>query len=367
MKIVFVGGGSLGPVTPLLALGRALHRRDTRIEFAWIGTPQGPERALVEAAGMSFHALSVAKWPRYPSFQWLTFPFRALHARLEAGRLIRRLMPSAVVSMGGFTALPIVRAAAYKGIPCFTHQLDLEPGLTNRLIAQNCVSVTTSFEYEQRPFGERINDEPAPTPVRYERHHQPARTAAARHFGLDPDAHTILVYGGGQGAQALNESIQRTLKSWLTWTQVLHVTGPGKSNHRFEVGRGYIQRELLNERDMSFAHALADLEIIRGGIGALSEVAALEKAAIVVPMPGSHQEANAHAFEEQGAIVRVDQDSATFDVDLFAAAKLLLQDAAERQAMGKRAHHFFPTDDGRALADRVLRYLKKSSHTHTPR
>lgn len=360
MKVLFVGGGSLGPVTPLLATLRALRALEPTVAPIWIGTPHGPERGLVEAERIPFFSLPVLKWPRYPSFSWFTFPWRWWQVQREARRLLEEIRPDAVVSVGGFTATPIIRRAAAMGIPCFAHQLDFEPGLSNRLTARVCASVTTSFSYEKRPFGEGVCDEPLATPVRYTLKNIPARSMAAEAFDLDPKRPIVLVYGGGQGAQALNDVIARTLETWLPFTQVIHVTGQGKSHgSKTDVRRGYIVRALLGEREMGFAHAAADVEIVRGGIGTLSEIAALKKAAIVVPMPGSHQEANAHAFEERGSVVVFDQRSATFADDLLSATKLLLGDPKERQAMGGRAHQFFPTDDGTAFAKRILRELRR--------
>lgn len=362
MKILFVGGGSLGPVTPLLATVRALRAKESKVVCVWVGTPNGPERALVEAEGISFSSLTVLKWPRYISWAWFTFPLRWLRVQREAARLLASIAPHAIVSAGGFTATPLIRLAAKKKIPCFIHQLDVEPGLSNRLVASLCASVTTSFEYIKRPFGERVCDEPLPTPVRYTLKHLPSRVAAAKAFGLDPAKPIVFVYGGGQGAQALNEVLERTLSAWLAFTQVIHVTGMGKSEQAKTRSRtGYVVRSLLDDEQMGLAHAAADLEIVRGGIGSLSEIASLKKAAVVVPMPDSHQEANAKAFEEQGAVVVFDQRAKTFADDLLSTSKLLLSDPKERAAMGERAHQFFATDDGTALAARILRETRRLS------
>jgi len=355
MKLLFVGGGSLGPVTPLLAVARTL-RKHREIKCVWVGTPEGPEVSLIKAEKIPFFTLTSVKWPRYFSLGWFTLPFRWFAVRRSARRLVRDLRPDGVVSMGGFTALPVIRAAARAGIPCFTHQLDYQPGLTNRLLARACISVTTSFEYQERPFGERVCDEPIPTPVRFSLKDVPSRETAAHALGLNPRRPIVFIYGGGQGAQALNEHVARRLDAWLTFAQVIHVTGLGKAPAARKKRAGYVTRPLLNSEEMLQAHALADIEILRGGIGSLSEVAALKKAAFVVPMPDSHQEANAHAFEEQGAALVFDQRSPTFDDDLVSSAQLLLDDAKERGEMGERANAFFPTDVGLALAERILHH-----------
>lgn len=362
MKILFVGGGTLGPVAPLLATLAALKKLGKHFVFYWIGTPNGPERALVEASDAKFYPLRVAKLPRYFSLRWFLFPFDWACARMKALTLVKNIRPDAVIGAGGFTAVPVILAAAKLGIPCITHQLDVIPGLANKKIAPRCASVTTSFEYEIAPFGDQVSDERIATPTRFSFHDLMERDAAIRSFGLHPDRRVVLVFGGGTGARSLNRFIERTMNQWLSFTQVIHVTG---IKRRSEVTRqirvGEVSREFLNADGMLSAYSAADLIISRAGIGTLSEIAALKKPALLVPLPHSHQEANARAFEEQGAALVFRQTSPTFDADLLATSRLLLHDQKTRQELGEKAYRFFPTDDGRELAEKILWVVERES------
>lgn len=357
--LLCAGGGTLGPVTPLLALVKTVRNLDRSLQVAWIGTPDGPERALIEAAGIPFFPLPVAKLPRYPTWKWLTFPFNWYRARLEAKRLVAQIRPDVVVTAGGFTAVPVIFAARKRGIPCAMHQLDLKPGLANREVARSCQSITTSFEYERPPFATDLADERIPTPTRFRLTDLPVREETARRFELDPRRPVVLLFGGGTGALALNAHVERMLSTWLSFTQLLHLTGKGKRSARLKEQKGYVVREFLGD-SLIDAFAVADLVVCRGGFATLSEMtAALKKPSIVVPLPDTEQEGNARAFEEQGAVVVVDQRSSTFDQELLDAARLLLQDPEARRVMGEAAHDFLPTDDGTVLAKRVIRLLKK--------
>jgi UDP-N-acetylglucosamine--N-acetylmuramyl-(pentapeptide) pyrophosphoryl-undecaprenol N-acetylglucosamine transferase len=361
MNILFAGGGTLGPVTPLLAVARVLRHHDKHLSCVWVGTPEGPERPLVEAEGIPFHALPVVKWPRYVSWEWLAFPFRWARVRRAADGLVKHLKPDAIVTAGGYTAVPLVLAAAKKGIPCLTHQLDLVPGLSNRLIAKKCVSVTTSFEYREPPFGEWVSDEPMPTPVRFSLSDLPSRSEALQTFKLHSTHPVVLIFGGGTGARALNEMVARSLSRWPDAVQLIHVTGKGRDVDVADgPGKrsGYLKKESLDAREMLHAYAAADLIISRAGIGALSEMAALKKAAIIVPLPGSQQEANAKALEEKGAVMVMDQTKSTFAEELLAAVGLALADKELMAGLGETLHHVFPTDDGSALAKRVMDVIK---------
>lgn len=359
MNILFAGGGSLGPVTPLMATARALAKLEKETKFAWIGTPTGPERALAEAEGMQFSSLPIVKLVRYPSIKWLTLPFDWIRVRGLAARELDRLKPDVVVSVGGFTATPVIIEAALRGIPCVMHQLDLKPGLSNRRVARLCASVTTSFEYERPPFGQWVADERIASPVRFTREALPTRAAAAKHFGLDAKKPVTLIFGGGTGAQALNEHVTRTLKEWLKLTQVVHLTGRGK-NKGIKEQLGYVVRELLVD-DMDYAYALADLAVSRAGFATLAEMTAmLQIPTIAVPLPGTEQLDNARAFEEQKGLILIEQSHPQFDEEVLSAARLMLGDEDIRREIGECAHSFLPTDDGTALAKRILKVIKKA-------
>ncbi len=349
MKILFAGGGSLGPVTPMMAVAHALKRLDPSVTFAWAGTPDGPEREVTKAEGIPFFVVPVAKLPRYPDRRWVTFPRDALHASRVAKQLIEEIKPDAVMSVGGFTAVPVIRAAAKKGVPCFIHQLDVTPTLSNRLVASKCVSKTSSFRQE--------GYEQVPTPTRFRKADLPSCEVAAKSFGLDVNRPIILVMGGGQGAEALNQAIAKRLDAWLEVTQIIHATGKGKMKG-LKSRAGYSVGESLDAEAMLHAYAAADLIVTRAGIGGLSEVAALSKAAMIIPIPKSHQVANAKAFSAAKAGLFVAQDQIEFDEILFQQAVGLLNDVARRMAMGDAAHRFFPTDDGTALAQRVLKHVR---------
>ncbi|MCC6563720.1 glycosyltransferase [Candidatus Uhrbacteria bacterium] len=346
MTILFAGGGSLGPVTPMLAVAHALKRLAPDAEFAWAGTPNGPEREITGKEGIQFYSIPVAKLPRYPDQRWATFPFDMLQASRAARRIIKQVKPDAVLSVGGFTAVPVIRAAARQEIPCFIHQLDVATTLSNKLVASKCVSKTSSFKRE--------GYELLPTPTRFQAADAPSREAAVSAFGLDATRPVVFVMGGGQGAKALNEAIAKRLDAWLGRTQMIHATGRGKMDDLMPRD-GYAVSELLDAEAMRHAYAAADLVITRAGIGALSEIAALSKPSMIVPIPKSHQVENAKAFSAAKAGLFVTQEQVDFDEILFQQAVGLLGDEARCRAMGEAAHAFFPTDDGTALAQRILK------------
>lgn len=357
--ILFCGGGTLGPVTPLIAVLRRMRKMRPHLRFAWAGTPNGPERELIEREGVTFHPIPSAKFTRYPSIRWLTWPAEYLRARRAADVLIQSVRPNLVVGAGGFTQVPVMRAASKHSIPCAIHQLDARPGLSNRQVASLCSTVTTSFAYEDPPFGSRVRAEQIPTPCRFAGVTVPDREAAADRFFLDPHRPILFILGGGTGALTLNQAVAANLDAFLEETQIIHSTGKGK-HEGLKERKGYVVREFLDERDTLFAYAAADAVVCRAGMGTLTEVAALSKAAIVVPIPGSHQEENVSALNDGALSVK---QSDTFGADLFDSASAFLSDASQRTRLGSKIHEMLTTDSGAALAEKWLKLLHSGNAT----
>lgn len=324
--------------------------------MGWAGTDRGPERELVEAAGITFTTIPIAKLPRYVSTKLLTAPVDYLRARRESARLLNAWTPRIVVSAGGFTAVPIIAEAVNRHIPCIAHQLDYTPGMSNRMAARHCRYVTTSFEYPVAPFHTHGVMYRIPTPTRYSSFDLPSHQDARKSFNLDPERPTVLLTGGGQGAQALNDAAPRIHANLPKNTQIIHLTGRGKATVAASDTGDYVVRELLNEAEMRNAYAAADVVIARAGIGNISELAALQKPAILIPLPQSPQEQNAEQLGN--AVITIAQSEPDWHQQVAAHATGLLADKQERLRLGKALHAAFPTDTGRALAALILSAMK---------
>ncbi|MDQ7814846.1 MAG: glycosyltransferase [Patescibacteria group bacterium] len=354
MKILFCGGGTLGPVTPLIAVLRCMRRIRPDVEFAWIGTANGPEAPFVEAEGVSFHTIPVAKLARYPSRSWLTFPIDYLKALRAAKRIIGHERPDAVFSAGGFMQVPVMRAAARLGIPCAIHQLDATPILSNKAVARLCAEVTASFAYPgSKPFGAKIQTKKIATPCRFSGVELPSREEARERLGLESERPVLFVTGGGTGAASLNAAIASIADSLLSKMQIVHQTGKGKA---IDLKRdGYRQYETLDEGQMLAAYVAADLVVSRAGFGALSELAALHKAVVAVPLPNSPQLENLTKLK--GALAVVEQDDG-FGQHLGQEIIALMEDEDARKVFAEALSHTLRTDDGTELAKLWLGLLK---------
>lgn len=352
--ILLAGGGTLGPVTPLIAVARRLRETRDDLSFVWAGTDSGPEREIIEAEGIEFYTIPEAKLPRYLSKKLLTLPFDLLRAKKMAGYLLDAFHPRVVLSAGGFTAVPVVQEASKRRIPCMTHQLDARPLLSNRIMAPHCRYVTTSFAYDQKPFSTKGTIYHIPTPVRFSAADAPTRESACAFFNLDPAKPVMLAMGGGTGAIRLNQAIAAIEPRLPSNLQMIHVTGKGKMLHIETERSGYIAAEFLSE-ELPVALAACDIVVSRAGFGSLTELATFSKPVIAVPLPNSPQEDNVGRL--RGCVIPVDQTEKDFEHRLLAFIIRLSEDERLRKKLGHALHQALPTDNGETLAHLVLSLL----------
>lgn len=330
----------MGPVTPLLAVAEEWKAQNPEVEFLWVGTKNGPERRVVQDEGIRFLYLPVARFPRYLSLELLLLPFRLMHAFIVAWSIIGRERPSLVASAGGFTGVPLIFAASLRGIPTWTHQQDARPLLSNLLVMPFVRRITVAWQGSLKHFPAQ-KTKWVGNPVRRSML-EGKKDEAHDLFGIDLRIPTVLVFGGGGGAMWLNHMMGSIGASFNGDANIIHITGKGKkTNHLANIGPRYFVTEFLSE-EMAHAYAAADVVVARAGMGTISELAALKKAAVLIPLPHSAQEQNVLQIKEVGAAMVLDQRQATTG-DLKAAIANLLQNKERRIAIGERMHALLPT------------------------
>jgi UDP-N-acetylglucosamine--N-acetylmuramyl-(pentapeptide) pyrophosphoryl-undecaprenol N-acetylglucosamine transferase len=350
MRVLLAGGGSGGSATPVLAVAEALRARAPDAEFLLVGTASGPERALAAAAGVPFAAVATGKLRRYLDWQNVLDAGRVPVGVVQAARIVRRFRPHVAFGAGGFAAVPPLVAAALGGVPVLVHQQDVEPGLANRLLVPFACRVSVAFPESRRHFPRRrtlVVGNPVRAAVL-----TGDRARAVERFGLEPNVPTLLVTGGGTGALGLNERVAAAVPALVEFCQVIHLTGRGRAVAPLQPSPRYHAYEFLVD-EMKDALAVADLVVSRAGLGTLSELAALGKPTVLVPMPDSHQAANARAAARAGAARVVAQADLTPE-RLVTLTRELLDDAPARAVLAAAGRRLFPADAGARLATVLL-------------
>jgi len=141
MKILFSGGGTLGPVTPLLAVHQEILNRKIQAEFLWVGTKAGPEYELITNYKIPFISISSGKLRRYFSIQNFIDPFRILMGMFQSMSIIRKFKPDVIATAGGYVAVPVAWAAKLLKVPCTIHEQDASVGMANKIVARKIYGV----------------------------------------------------------------------------------------------------------------------------------------------------------------------------------------------------------------------------------
>lgn len=317
-KIVMTGGGTAGHVTPNIALFPAL--RAEGYEIHYIGSFDGIEKKLIEDFDVPYYGISTGKFRRYFDPKNFSDPFRVMKGFFEARKILKHIKPDVVFSKGGFVSVPVVRAAASLKIPCIIHESDMTPGLANKL----CIPVSRKICCNFPETFDMLPPEKAVltgSPIREELSTGNKEDGLA-FCGFNHEKPVIMVMGGSQGAAAVNQAIRDALPKLLEKYQVVHLCGKDKMDNLLLTVPGYKQFEYIKE-EMKDLLAMADLVISRSGANAISEILALRKPNILIPLPSGRgdQLLNADSYEAQGFSIVINEDDLT--------TKVLLQKVEE--------------------------------------
>ncbi len=357
MRVLIAGGGTGGHLYPGIALARELMRRDASTEVTFVGTAQGIEARVLPREGFVLDLIRVAglkgksRITRARGF--LLLPVAAA----DAWRVLSKRRPDVVIGVGGFASGPVLALAAARGYPTMLLEQNALPGITNRLLARVVRAAAVNFETALAYFPR--TGFVAGNPVRPE--FFPAQTEEANDHTKQPrDAAGVLIFGGSQGAHAINvamvEAASRLAASGIRLA-ITHQTG----ERDLDLVRAAYTNAGLEARVEAFIYEIdremkaADVVICRAGATTLAELAASGTPAILVPLPTStddHQRRNAEVVARAGAAVALEERELTGDT-LAAAITGLVGDAERRRRMAIAARRLARPDAAQRIADRV--------------
>ena len=336
-SIAIVGGRTGGHLFPALAVAESIKKMNDRLDIYWIGTADGMEARIVPESGFEFHAIPAAPFSRSAMLKNLVLPFVLSAGTIRALSLLRRHKTRTVFATGGFVCVPALAAASLRRMPIYMQEQNSFPGLTTRLFAKRARRLFAAYDSVGEYLDPGVEIVQTGNPLR------PGFEVASRddgvaHFGLDAHRKTLLVFGGSQGAEAINEQMDVSLERLASRDdiQVIWQTGKlpfDKYVERFE-SSGVHGTILPFIAKMELAYAACDLAVCRAGAMTLAELSAAGKPSLLVPYPfaaENHQEFNAKSFEKAGAAIMILQknlnDNPIVDraLDLLSNEKQLLK------------------------------------------
>jgi len=359
-KFILTGGGTMGSVTPLLAVAEELKKREPSAEFLWLGTKSGPEKKLVELYNIKFAAIPAGKLRRYFSGWNFLTPFLIAAGFFKSLWMIFKFKPRMILSAGGFVAVPVIWAGWFLRVPSLVHQQDVRPGLANKLTAPFAKIVTVTFQESLKYFpGAVVTGNPVRAEI-----FSGNRDRAAEIFNLEKDLPTLFVLGGGTGALELNKIVVAAAPELVKFCQVVHMTG-GRINESLRSEIETIKRETSRYHSVDFlmkdlpdVFAAADLVISRAGMSTLSELSVLGKPTVLIPISGSHQEDNAYYFKKQNAVAFWDGRKLTSE-NFTAAVSELINDKTELANLSRNIKKVIPSGAAEKMVEGVFKAVKK--------
>ncbi|MFQ5464922.1 MAG: undecaprenyldiphospho-muramoylpentapeptide beta-N-acetylglucosaminyltransferase [Thermodesulfobacteriota bacterium] len=315
MKLVMAGGGTGGHLFPALALAEEFRTRDHETEIFFIGGRHGLEESLVPLYGYPVRLLGVEGIKRKKGLARIRALVKAARSTIKAVGLLKEIGPAGVIGSGSYASAPVVAAARLLGIKTAILEQNALPGLTNRVLGRMVDRIYISFEETGAHFP-ASRTVLAGNPVRRE---IVARASSRPKRG---GPFTVLVFGGSQGATAVNAAFMDAAE-YLTdiWPSLRVIHQTGSEGYR-TAEAAYRRKNLKVELkefidDMAGAYAAADLVVCRAGATSIAEITAAGLAAILIPYPfasDNHQEVNARSLADRGAAVMIRQDVLTGSV-----------------------------------------------------
>lgn len=312
LKVIIAGGGTGGHLFPGIAIAEAFRRRSRATEILFVGTERGLEKRVLGPLGFRLRTLDVEGIKGRGLRNKLRAVSKLPGSLLAAWRIVRSFAPDLVVGVGGYSSGPAVLAAALLGIPTAVAEQNAVPGTTNRILGRFADRIFLSFRDDANVFAPRKSRITG----------NPIRSA----FLADGDAQertdgrfSVLVFGGSQGARAINAAVLAALDGLADIRDALRIVHQTGEREREEVERAYRAKGFAAEvlpfiADMPAAFRAADLVICRAGATSIAELTASGKAAILIPFPfavADHQTKNARVLAEAGAAEMVRESDLT--------------------------------------------------------
>lgn len=360
MRVLIAGGGTGGHLMPALALARALVEARPDIEPVLVGAARGIESQVLPRQPYRYALLPLEPIYRHAWWRNLRWPLLAWRVWRAVTRLLDRERPALAIGTGGYAAGPVLWFAARRDIPIVLQESDAQPGIATRWLARRARQVHLGFP-EAKPrlrVGRQTavfaHGNPIPPPEPGERH------GALQAFGLEGGRPTVLVFGGSQGARAINDALAAALRAdRLDAVNVVWATGATHLDRYAALARPgrVVVRGFLDP--MAAAYRAADLVVCRSGAMTLAELCAWGLPSVLVPLTtaaADHQLHNARAMADAGAAILLPEAELTAE-GLAELVTRLVADWERLAALSAAARGRGHPEASRAIVSDILTLL----------
>lgn len=350
MKVIISAAGTGGHINPGIAIANKIKEHEPDSEIVFFGTERGLENDLVPRAGYTLKTIEAYGIQPKPSFTNLKNIIKTMNSRKVVKKFIDEFKPDVVIGTGGYICGPVFAAANAKKVPTFLHESNAYPGRAVKMFAKKAKKVFVGFEAAKEKLAGVSNVILTGTPTKIKKIDiaSERREELLNEYNLVSDKPIVLVFGGSQGAQRINESVIDIVKNTMNKDyQLIWATGPKQYDIiKVNLEDNNIDIEnIANTKIMPYIYNMeelinmCDLCVCRSGAMTITEIAIVEKPAIFIPLPSvgaNRQEDNARVLEKLGAakvILNSDLNSRILNDYI----EEMIRDREELSKMGKRA------------------------------
>lgn len=364
MKVIIAAAGTAGHINPGLSIANKIKKEDPSSEIIFIGTTRGLENDLVPRAGYELKTIDAYGL----TLRNITKVFKILKGFKEAKKIIKEFKPDIVIGTGGYICGAVITEANKLNIPTMLHESNAFPGKAVKMLAKRTNTILVAFEDAKSRIENAKNIVVTGTPTKINKLNlsYTEKNKIIKELGLKINKPILLVFGGSQGAKAVNDAIIKIIRNEeIKKYQMIWAPGP----KQYEIIKQEVKQYNIDIDNMPNVKVypyiynmeeimnISDLLMCRSGAITVTEVAKVGKAAIFVPLPGvsqNHQEYNARVLERKGAakiILNQDLDK----IDLNSYIEKIILDKNLIKNMGNKARNISMEN----VEDKIYEEIKK--------
>jgi len=361
-NFALAGGGTGGHIFPALAIAAELKRVMPKININYLGKKDSLEEKLAKSYGWKFNPIPARPLRRKLAPSNLLIPFTVMRGSALTRSIMQKENITGILGTGGYVSVPALKGARKARIRIFLQEQNSYPGLATRLFAKNADLVFLAYSKAAEYLSPKTNVFQVGNPLRPD-FALASRDEGLKFFGLPADKKTLLVFGGSQGALALNRKLKSSLARLKDSGNIQIIWQIG--GYDFQTYKQAFQDSGINGvalefiEQMKMAYAASDLALCRSGALSLAELAACGLPSILVPYPyaaENHQYHNAKAFENSGAAIVVKQSDLE-NFDLAESVIGLFDDNARLGKMSRAAKSMADLSASQKIVGKIIEVM----------
>ena len=368
MKVIICAAGTGGHINPGIAIANKIKEKEPNSEIIFIGTNRGLENDLVPRAGYELKRINAYGFKRIITFTNIRHNLQTIRSGKDVKKIIEDFKPDVVIGTGGYICGPVMAVAIHKKIPTILHESNAYPGKAVKFFERRVSKILVGFnETISKLSGcKNVVYTGTPTKVKKIEITKEKKKEIIKRLGIKNDLPIVLIYGGSQGAQKINEAVIQLIKEKKNENyQIIWATGPKQYDivkEEFEkdnINLNYIKNTKIIPYiyNMEELMNMADLLVCRSGAMTITEISIVGKPAIFIPLPSksaNRQEDNAMVLKKIGAakiILNKDVNGENLSYEISS----IIEDDFELKEMGKMANTIAPSN----VEEKIYEEIKK--------